>query len=89
MKINDIYGLDDNIEHFVIHSAEEELASVKIERVEIKKEDNGITFNFYCQGYDKDREKGRQKDLSDKLQNRVNKFHRNFIKNVEINVFEI
>lgn len=88
MKISDIYGLDDNIEHFVIHSAEEELASVKIEKVEIKRED-GITFNFYCLCYDEERPKGRQKDLSDKLQNRVNKFHQNFIKNVEINVFQI
>lgn len=88
MKISDIYGLDDNIEHFVIHSAEEELASVKIERVEIKRE-NGITFNFYCSCHDEERKPGRQKDLSDKLQTRVNKFHKNFIKNVEINVFQI
>lgn len=88
MKINDIYGLDDNIEHFVIHSAEEELAAVKIEKVEIKRE-NGITFNFYCSCHDEERKPGRQKDLSDKLQNRVNKFHKNFIKNVEINVFQI
>lgn len=88
MKVSDLYGLDDNIEHFVIHSAEEELSSVEIENVSIKRGDKEIVFNFYCHAHDKPRSEGRQKDLSDKLQTRVDKFHKNFIKNVKINVYQ-
>jgi len=89
MKVRDIYGLDDNIEHFVIHSAEEELASVKIENVEIKKSGDGIVFNFYVDRFDGKISDGRQNDLSDKIQKRVNKFHKNFIKNVEVHVIQV
>lgn len=88
MKVSDIYGLDDHLEHFVIHTAEEELASVEIKRVEIKR-GNGIIFNFYCDRHDGERSEGRQEDLSAKLQRRVDRFHRNFIKNVKINVYQV
>lgn len=89
MKINDLFGLDDKLEHFVVHSAEEELASVEIKKVEISREGDKIAFTFSCIAHDKNRKPGRQKDLSDKLQKRVNKFHKNYIKNVLINVYEM
>jgi hypothetical protein len=88
MKIDDLYGLDDNIEHFVIHSAEEELSSVKILNVEIKKSKQKIVFFFYCDRNDGEFKKGRQEDLSDKLQKRISKFHKNFIRNVEVHVIQ-
>ncbi len=88
MKVKDLYGLEDSIEHFVIHTAEEELAAVKIENVAIKKSEESIVFNFYCDCTDKVRESGRQDDLSEKIERRIKKFHKNFIKNVEVNVFQ-
>lgn len=88
MKVKDLYGLEDSIEHFVIHSAEEELAAVKIENVAIKRSEDSIVFNFYCDCFDETRSAGRQDDLSEKIQKRIKKFHKNFIKNVEVNVFQ-
>ncbi len=88
MKIKDIYGLDDNIEHFVIHSAEEEFSSVEIKNVKISRTKDGIKFEFYCDRHDKEAKPGIQQDLIDKLQKRVDKYHKNFITNVEILVYQ-
>lgn len=90
MKVKDIYGLDDNIENFVIHSAEEELSSVKIEKVEIKRKDGKMLFNFYCDRHDGESiEKGIQQDLSQKVQKRIDKFHKNFVNNVKVQVIQV
>lgn len=88
MKIKDLYGLDDNIEHFVIHTAEEEFSSVHIVKTVIKRGKDSIIFDFYCDRFDGDRSSGKQEDLSKKLQDRVDKYHKNFIKNVVINVYQ-
>lgn len=88
MKIKDIYGLDDNIEHFVIHSAEEEFSSVEIKNVKISRTKDGIKFEFFCERHDKEVKPGLQQDLIDKLQKRVDKYHKNFITNVEILVYQ-
>ena len=87
MKVKDLYGLEDTIEHFVIHSAEVELAAVEIKNVTIKRSKDVIIFNFYCDRNDGEFKSGRQDDLSDKIEKRIRKFHKNFIKNVEVNVF--
>ena len=88
MKINDLFGVDDKIEHFIIHIAEEELGAIKILSTEIKRHDGKMLVSFVCDCYDGERSHGFQKDLSEKILNRINNFHRNLIKNIEIKVYQ-
>ena len=87
MKIRDLYGFDDSIEHFVVHIAEEELAAVKIEKVSIEKKSGEIVFTFFV-----DRNNGAvkpdgyQADLSKKLQKRIDSFHRNHVEKILVRV---
>lgn len=87
MKIRDLYGFDDSIEHFVVHIAEEELAAVKIEKVEIKKNDGEIVFTFYVDRNDGEiKPDGYQADLSKKLQKRIDSFHKNHVEKILVRV---
>lgn len=87
MKIKDLFGFDDDIEHFVVHIAEEELSAVKIESVTISKKGGSINFTFFVDRNDGEKvPDGFQKDLSDKIQNRIDKFHRNHVQPIKIEV---
>ena len=83
MKIKDLYGFDDSVEHFVIHIAEEELAAVKIEKVKIDKKDGEIVFTFFVDRNDGEvKPDGYQEDLSKKLQKRIDSFHKNHVEKI-------
>jgi hypothetical protein len=75
-KIADVIHSAHNVLH---HMAEEELIACKVYRVEvIGNEDKiatsgNVTVGFYADCNDKPRKKGLQKDLTDKLQERLNK----------------
>lgn len=87
MKIKDLYGFDDSVEHFVIHIAEEELAAVKIEKVKIDKKDGEIVFTFFVDRNDGEvKPDGYQEDLSKKLQKRIDSFHKNHVEKILIKV---
>lgn len=87
MKIKDLYGFDDSVEHFVIHIAEEELAAVKIEKVKIDKKDGEIVFTFFVDRNDGEvKPDGYQEDLSKKLQKRIDSFHKNHVEKILVKV---
>ena len=87
MKIKDLYGFDDSVEHFVIHIAEEELAAVKIEKVKIDKKDGEIVFTFFVDRHDGEvKPDGYQEDLSKKLQKRIDSFHKNHVEKILVKV---
>ena len=87
MKIRDLYGFDDSIEHFVVHIAEEELAAVKIEKVSIEKKSGEIVFTFFVDRNDGEvKPDGYQADLSEKLQKRIDSFHRNHVEKILVRV---
>ncbi len=87
MKIKDLYGVDDDIEHFVVHIAEEELAAVKIEKVKIEKKSGEITFTFFVDRNDGEvKPDGYQEDLSQKLQTRIDSFHKNYVSKIIVRV---
>lgn len=87
MKIKDLYGFDDSVEHFVIHIAEEELAAVKIEKVKIDKKDGEIVFTFFVDRNDGEvKPDGYQEDLSKKLQKRIDSFHKNRVEKILVKV---
>ncbi len=87
MKIKDLYGVDDDIEHFVVHIAEEELAAVKIEKVKIEKKSGEITFTFFVDRNDgEEKPNGQQDDLAEKLQRRIDSFHKNYVHKIIVRV---
>lgn len=87
MKIKDLYGFDDSVEHFVIHIAEEELAAVKIEKVKIDKKNGEIVFTFFVDRNDGEvKPDGYQEDLSKKLQKRIDSFHKNHVEKILVKV---
>ena len=63
-------------------------ADGEIKNVKISRTEDGIKFEFYCERHDKEVKPGIQQDLIDKLQKRVDKYHKNFITNVEILVYQ-